>query len=1089
MKVKKILIVVCVIILLSAASLCGAIFYYYYHPSAVKPLIERAVSSSSGTSLTIETLSYSLQPLRVRANGITVQAPGNEYSTRLEITRTEADMAFSGPFGHKTLTFRSLKIDGFAFQVSEKATLPGKKKRERRTSFLSRMLKGATGLFLFRDIALDGAALVNGHFAGRFGDKTLRVHGMHAEMDAEHRIAISGNLQIAWPSQNLLFTAPQLQLITNAAVSFLDPEIMATLTATNATYDGPLMIAKGLAVKAEIIYSQKQKAFLFKSEDIYAEELGPKQAISTEWPSTRLWVKTKGVFNIQERKLEASSLDLSLSDTMQLRGKLEMGFRDATAFKLQILDNHFLAQDILTLLPDTLIKRWPPLTLSGPVQINGSINGLREKGEWGLNFDLQTSLKSNHITYGMAEIKLDSQVSGSIQASGKFPDIDMSVKLQGDKTMISGLGIQPEPFKVGLHLYGRHPIYLFKDLSVQMPRAKLALGKKDLFLDHLHMLAEKGEMDIRERTLFLPELRLDSSLLKNLLLALKLGKGELSVDIRGKEVRLMESAFDLNLLPSDWQIHGKDSLQLNVILNKKGDGIFASELGLQDLGFQNKEGSSMGEKISLHLKTDGRFGLKDSHVDAQTSLTVAGGEVLFDRFYLDLNRNAFLSSIKTEYDLARKYLKLPHLRLQLKDIINLAMSGTVDFKAREPRVHLAVSFPKTSLKPIFRHFILEPFKAEKPFLVALDVGGTISGDLKLTGSRSDWNLKGRWGWHGGRLSPRDGAFSLEGIDLDLPVWHHRVPALARQSTRSALDSPMVGHLSIQSLSLPFLPEQPLEIPLDAVPNRLSVPSSTILRVPGGKIELGPVLLGDVYSSQPSIETSLTLDAMELGPLLRGIWPRPVGETIEGKLRTIRLEKNVVQTEGDLRAKVFGGEILISGLGASRLFTSAPLFKLNAWCEDLRLDLLTGETAFGKIEGILEGYINDLEVAFGQPQKFDLLLQTARKEGIPQKMSQRAVDSIAQIGGGQSPFMGVAGMMTSFFKEFPYEKIGIRAILENDVFRVHGTIRENGTEYYVKGSGLPRVNVVNMNPDNRISFKDMVKRIRRITTSKSSPVVK
>ena len=198
---------------------------------------------------------------------------------------------------------------------------------------------------------------------------------------------------------------------------------------------------------------------------------------------------------------------------------------------------------------------------------------------------------------------------------------------------------------------------------------------------------------------------------------------------------------------------------------------------------------------------------------------------------------------------------------------------------------------------------------------------------------------------------------------------------------------------------------------------------------------------------------------------------------------------MVQTEGDLRAKVFGGEILISGLGASRLFTSTPLFKLNAWCEDLRLDLLTAQTAFGKIEGILEGYINNLEVAFGQPQKFDLLLQTARKEGIPQKMSQRAVDSIAQIGGGQSPFMGVAGMMTSFFKEFPYEKIGIRASLENDVFRVHGTIRENGTEYYVKGSGLPRVNVVNMNPDNRISFKDMVKRIRRITTSKSSPVVK
>ena len=80
-------------------------------------------------------------------------------------------------------------------------------------------------------------------------------------------------------------------------------------------------------------------------------------------------------------------------------------------------------------------------------------------------------------------------------------------------------------------------------------------------------------------------------------------------------------------------------------------------------------------------------------------------------------------------------------------------------------------------------------------------------------------------------------------------------------------------------------------------------------------------------------------------------------------------------------------------------------------------------------------------------------------------------------------------MTSFFEEFSYEKIGIRASLENDLFRINGTIREGGTEYYVKGSGVPRINIINVNPDNRIRFKDMVKRIRRVATSKSGPVMK
>ena len=95
---------------------------------------------------------------------------------------------------------------------------------------------------------------------------------------------------------------------------------------------------------------------------------------------------------------------------------------------------------------------------------------------------------------------------------------------------------------------------------------------------------------------------------------------------------------------------------------------------------------------------------------------------------------------------------------------------------------------------------------------------------------------------------------------------------------------------------------------------------------------------------------------------------------------------------------------------------------------------------------------------------------------------------SQIGGGQSPFIGLAGAFASFFKTFPYKKIGIKANLENDVFTVNGTIREGGIEYLVKRGSFSGVDIINQNPDNRISFKDMVKRIKRIG-SKGGPVVK
>ena len=114
----------------------------------------------------------------------------------------------------------------------------------------------------------------------------------------------------------------------------------------------------------------------------------------------------------------------------------------------------------------------------------------------------------------------------------------------------------------------------------------------------------------------------------------------------------------------------------------------------------------------------------------------------------------------------------------------------------------------------------------------------------------------------------------------------------------------------------------------------------------------------------------------------------------------------------------------------------------------------------------------------------------KKKNVPQKISVRAVDNIAQIGGGASPFSGVTGAFVSLFKELPYDKIGVRASLENDVFRINGTIKETGREYLVKKSGFSGVDVIiGSSGSNTISFKDMVKRIMRVTASQGSPVVK
>jgi hypothetical protein len=354
--------------------------------------------------------------------------------------------------------------------------------------------------------------------------------------------------------------------------------------------------------------------------------------------------------------------------------------------------------------------------------------------------------------------------------------------------------------------------------------------------------------------------------------------------------------------------------------------------------------------------------------------------------------------------------------------------------------------------------------------------------MELAGIGTDWVVTGHCLWHDGTFSSGEEGFSFKGVNLDLPVWY-------QAKTAEKARKPEKGKISIRSMNLPMFPEQRLALMLDAGPNSLSVMAPTTLRIPGGKVNLGPIVGKDIFGSRPSIDTSLTMNAVDIQPLLSRVLPQPVKGKVYGKLDPIRFEGGTLSAHGKIKAKVFNGEVIISDLGASQMFSSTPVYRLSTKLNALRLVEMTAGTSFGKIEGVLKGHIKGLEIAYGQPQKFDLLLETVKTKGVPQRISVKALDNIARIGGGQSPFVGLAGSFAMLFKEFPYKKIGLRSSLENDVFTVNGTIIEGGNEFLVKRGGFSGVNVVNQNPDNRISFKDMVKRIKRVTAKGGGPVIK
>ncbi len=676
------------------------------------------------------------------------------------------------------------------------------------------------------------------------------------------------------------------------------------------------------------------------------------------------------------------------------------------------------------------------------------------------------------------DIRLEAE--GHVAIEGPISNLRLSGQMKADHAAFQGMGLSATSAGGAFKFSGTYPAFSIDDVSCRIPHVKGLMGKRTFSVDHIAIDASKGRVNILAQTLNFPEIKIQSSLLKNLFMAFQMDDGNLMFTIKGKQMELCRTAMALQMLPPGWIFQGTDVLEIEAAMEKKGGISFSSKLALEKFAFQNPQQTRMGENISLHAQVSGRMTFPDLTVKAVAAVTADKGEILLDRFYFDLKETGFFAHCDGTCSGSLKHIMLEGLSLGMKKIAAAHMTGTLVQTRDDYEGDISLEIPDTPLKGLFHRLVREPFQTEKPALTAVTLDGIFSAKMTLKGNFSHWMTHGFCVWKKGSLSYGNRA-TLTGIALSLPVWlTHGVDEEPEQHLK--------GGLWVRSMRGPFLPEQSLNIPILAESNGLSMPIAAALAVPGGHVRIGPSSITGLTATSPAIHTALHFENLQMEPVLKIIRPRSVKGVANGNLDPIHIKEGKLSSVGEIKATVFNGECLLSNLGATGLLTPLPVFSLNARWHDLNLAEITQDTSFGKIDGILNGYAKNLEISNGQLQGFDLLLQTVKTEGVPQKISVKAVDNIARLGGGQSPFVGVAGMFISLFKEFSYEKIGVRATLQNDIFRIHGAIRENDKEYLVKRGFFSGVDVINQSKDNRVGFKDMLKRIKRITDAKSGPVI-
>ncbi len=254
-----------------------------------------------------------------------------------------------------------------------------------------------------------------------------------------------------------------------------------------------------------------------------------------------------------------------------------------------------------------------------------------------------------------------------------------------------------------------------------------------------------------------------------------------------------------------------------------------------------------------------------------------------------------------------------------------------------------------------------------------------------------------------------------------------------------------------------------------------------------KVDLG--VLGGVLSIKHfSFEAVKDDDAVHFEGEIKGLslaqlsealkWT-PLDGKLSGYIPAVHYQNKKLELGGELRMQVFGGEVIIKKLASSGIFSDFSRFYTDIEFDNLDLNLITRKFQIGNIEGRLSGFAHNVYLENWYPVSFYAWLGTPEDDDSRHRISQKAVENIASIGGGGAADVISRGFLR-FFDTFGYDKLGFGCYLHQGVCQMMGVEAADNGYYLIKGGGLPRIDVIGYNA--RLDWDVLIQRLSRVVAS-------
>lgn len=292
------------------------------------------------------------------------------------------------------------------------------------------------------------------------------------------------------------------------------------------------------------------------------------------------------------------------------------------------------------------------------------------------------------------------------------------------------------------------------------------------------------------------------------------------------------------------------------------------------------------------------------------------------------------------------------------------------------------------------------------------------------------------------------------------------------------------------------------LPLQSGNGELRLREAVEVQALGGSLHFEDLVLRPPAAGEGMrMQFGLALDKLDIGKLAQSLgWPAFQGQ-LSGRIPTARYQDERLDFDGGLTMQLFGGTVQVSALSLERPFGVAPSLSADLALDDIDMFALTGVFDFGSISGKLDGHIGGLRLVDWGATAFDAELHTdrdaARRDGVRQRISQRAVQNISSV--GDSSFVSsLQGRLIGLFDDFGYRRIGISCRLANEVCEMGGlheappaspgpdNARSEPGFTIVEGSGIPRLTVVGFN--RLVDWPTLLERLAAASKGEVKPVV-